>query len=272
MSQAATRSAKMRQVMREAYDGRGIAESYARNTELLKAEAFIFSHFRTELENKTILDVGVGTGRTIPVLSALTTDYTGIDYSESMLSRCRESYSGVKLFLCDARRMDLFRDESFDVALASWNVLDDSDHTDRLMIMGEVYRVLRPNGIFIFSSHNRDYKTRSAYRFRGFVSAQNPFELVKWNAIRVKRYVTGILKHLDRGRNEVENDAYAIVNDPSHNYGLLTYYIRKEAQVEQLEGIGFSDVQLVDGSGSFIRIDEQCSDGWIYYICRKEEC
>jgi len=256
--------------MRDAYDGQGIAESYARNTELLKAEAFIFSHFRTELENKSILDVGVGTGRTIPVLTALTTDYTGIDYSESMLRCCREKYSGVKLFLCDARRMDLFSDESFDVAIASWNVLDDSDHTDRLTILGEVHRVLRPNGTFIFSSHNRDYKSRSAYRFRGFVNAQNPVELIKSNAIRVKRYVTGIFNHLDRGRNEVENANYAIVNDPSHNYGLLTYYIRKEAQVEQLEGIGFSDVQLVNGSGSFIRLDEPCGDGWIYYICRKE--
>src|SRR5262249_32732985 len=128
MGQAATRSAKMRQVMRDAYDGQGIAESYARNTELLNAEAFIFSHFRNELENKSILDVGVGTGRIIPCLTALTDDYTGIDYSESMLRFCREKYASVKLFQCDARTMDLFRDDSFDVVIASWNVLDDSDH------------------------------------------------------------------------------------------------------------------------------------------------
>src|SRR5262249_29244714 len=120
MSQAATRSAKMRQVMRDAYDGQGIAESYARNTELLNAEAFIFDHFRNELENKSILDVGVGTGRIIPCLTTLTNDYTGIDYSESMLRFCREKYTEAKLFQCDARTM-VFHDNSFDVAIASWN-------------------------------------------------------------------------------------------------------------------------------------------------------
>jgi len=270
MANAATRSAKMRQVMRDAYDGQGIAESYARNNELLNAEDFIFSYFRNELDNKSILDVGVGTGRTIPCLTSLTSHYTGIDYSESMLRCCREKYAEVKLFQCDARTMDQFCDESFDVAIASWNVLDDSDHNDRLKILGEVHRVLRPKGMFIFSSHNRDSKTRSAYRFRGFVKAPNPVDLIKFNAIRVKRYVTGILHHWDRGRGETQNPKYAIINDSSHNYRLLTYYIRKEAQIEQLESIGFSDVQLVDESGSFIRLDEQCSDGWIYYICRKE--
>jgi SAM-dependent methyltransferase len=269
MRRGATKLARMSEAIRDAYNGQGIPESYARNTELLKAEAFIFTHVRDEIEGKSILDIGVGAGRTVPYLTALSNDYTGIDYSENMLRYCRIRHAGVKLLLCDARKMDLFQAETFDVVVATWNVIDDSDHADRLRILNEVRRVLRPCGLFIFSAHNRDYQNRSAYRFRGFVSGTGPGQLIKGNVVGVKRYFTGILNHLDRKRSEIQNGEYAIINDPSHNFQLLTYYIKKENQVAQLERIGFSDVKVVDQTGSFISPQQECRDGWIYYVCRK---
>jgi SAM-dependent methyltransferase len=265
----ATSLARMSEAIRDSYNSDGIPESYGRNTELFKAEAFIISYVGKEIENKAILDIGVGAGRTVPYLTALTNDYTGIDYSPRMLRYCRSRHMGVKLLQCDARKMDPFQDEAFDVVVATWNAIDDSDHSDRLKILNEVRRVLRPRGLFIFSSHNRDFQIRSAYRFRGFVSAPDPIQLLKRNAIRVKRYVTGILNHLDLKRIEIRRREYAFLNDPSHNFRLLTYYIKKESQIEQLETIGFSDIEMVDESGSFLRPDQECRDGWIYYVCRK---
>ena len=259
----------MSEVIRDSYNGLGIPESYGRNIDLFKAEAFILSYVGKEIENKAVLDIGVGAGRTVPYLTALTNNYTGIDYSPGMLRYCRSKHTGVRLLQCDARKMDPFQDEAFDVVIATWNAIDDSDHNDRLKILKEVRRVLRPRSLFIFSAHNRDSQTRSAYRFRGFVSAPDPVQSIKSNAIRVKRYVTGILNHLDLKRREVHNREYALINDPSHNFRLLTYYINKESQVEQLERIGFSDIEMVDASGAFISPGQVCRDGWIYYVCRK---
>jgi SAM-dependent methyltransferase len=259
----------MSEAIKRAYDAPGGPESYARNTTLLKAEEFILSYFSAEIRDKAILDIGVGAGRTVPYLNSLSKDYTGIDYSENMLQHCKLNYGSAKLLLCDARNMDIFEDGVFEVVLCSWNMLDDADHEGRLRTLREIHRVLKWNGLLIFSAHNLDFKIRSAFTFRGFASVADPLKSLKENAVRIKRYLAGIRNHLHNKRGEVHASEYSIVNDPSHNFSLLTYYIKKEHQVRQLERIGFFETQMVDEKGSFISSDEDCRDGWIYYICRK---
>jgi ubiquinone/menaquinone biosynthesis C-methylase UbiE len=259
----------MSEAIKRAYDAPGGPESYAKNTALFQAEEFILAYLGDEIKDKAILDIGVGSGRTVPYLRELSRNYTGIDYSENMLNYCRLQYSDTRLLLCDARNMEVFEDRAFDVVFSSWNMIDDGNHEDRNRILKEVHRVLRQNGLFIFSSHNLDFKRRSAYQFRGLVSAENPVEWMKRNAVRIKRYFTGIRNHLRVQRNEVHEKEYSIINDASHSFSLLTYYIKKEHQVKQLEAIGFSKIEMVNERGSLITVDEACRDGWIYYIGRK---
>lgn len=263
------KTAYLQEVIKTEYDAPGVPESYARNTKLSRAEEFILSYLSDEIKDKAILDIGVGAGRTVPYLTAHTEDYTGIDYSENMLKSCRAKYRNAKLLLCDARNMVTFGDGTFDTVFSCFNAIDDADHEDRNRILAEVHRVLKKNGVFVFSTHNLDSTRRSAYRFRGFVPAQNPIELIKKNSVRIKRYFTGIFNHLRNKRNEVQEEHFSIINDPSHNFSLMTYYIKKENQISQLEGAGFSEVEMVDEKGSFISTSQDCRDGWIYYICRK---
>ena len=58
---------------------------------------------REEIRKKPILDVGVGTGRTIPLLSPLTADYRALDYLPAMVEASRRRYPGVRIDLGDAR-------------------------------------------------------------------------------------------------------------------------------------------------------------------------
>ena len=64
---------------------------------------------------RTVLDVGVGTGRFAKPLSALGFEVTGMDVSRRMLLKAREKGLG-RLLLGDAYRMP-FRDKSFDAAI-----------------------------------------------------------------------------------------------------------------------------------------------------------
>jgi ubiquinone/menaquinone biosynthesis C-methylase UbiE len=245
---------------KEYYDTPGVAEAYAKGTDLTKAEQFILSYLYEEIKDKAILDIGVGAGRTTPHLTSVSKNYTGIDYSETMLTLCKAKHRETHLLLCDVRKMDIFGKESFDVAYCVLDGLDDVDHEDRMRVLREIHRVLRNTGLFIFSAHNLEAKRRSPYDVRG---------LVRHHRFRFKRYGLGIMNHLKNKRHERHEEQYSIVNDQTNDFRLLTYYIKKEHQISQLEDVGFSCVEMVSLDGSFIDLNEPCEDHWIYYIARK---
>lgn len=256
------------QLNKRYYDTPGVPESYARRTMLQHAERVILDYLENVIRDKPILEIGVGQGRTTPYLRALSDRYVGIDYSENMLKPCKRRFADASLLLCDGRRLS-FETESFSCVYFCWNAIDDVDHRDRIAMLGEIYRVLKRGGVFFFSAHNLDSKLRSAFRFRGFVSASHPAELIAANGRRIIRYAAGIRNRLRMRRFERHEDGYSILNDQAHDYGLLTYYVRKQKQVEQLMKAGYSSVEIVTMDGSFISREERCEDDWIYYIARK---
>ncbi len=258
----------MYKINKDHYAEPGVAQGYAKRTSLFKGEEVIISYLYQEMRDKFILDIGVGPGRTTPYLSALSQHYVGIDYSENMLRPCQARYPEAHLLLCDAKHL-CFKDKGFDVVYFCWNAIDDADHEDRLRMLHEIHRVLRNNGIFFFSAHNLESKLRSAYRFRGFVFSPNPVKLVKENVIRVASYGLGILNHLKMRKHERHERHYSILNDRSHNYRLLTYYISRKKQVRQLEQAGFCQIEMVRMDGSFVDLSEPCEDDWIYYLARR---
>ena len=78
------------------------AEDYEarRNNPTWHAESEIFNEIKKRIATKynnsmKVLDVGVGTGRWIPVLHDVTSEYIGTDISENMLSQAK-----LKLDLC----------------------------------------------------------------------------------------------------------------------------------------------------------------------------
>ena len=141
-------------VNRELYASARVVDHYARNETLSESESKILARHDAAVRRAELLDIGVGGGRTLPYLRARAVRYTGIDVSQPMIDRCRERFPDAVLLRCDVRDLSPFADDSFDVAYAIFNGLDELQPDDRLRALGEIRRVLRPGGLFLFSSHN----------------------------------------------------------------------------------------------------------------------
>jgi SAM-dependent methyltransferase len=101
-----------------------------------------------------ILDLGCGAGRTTVGLESRGYDVEAIDLSQDLVEEAQQRVTRSRVHLMDARHL-AFSDNSFDAALFSFNGLDCVYPTaERLRVLAEVHRVLRPGGIFYYSGHN----------------------------------------------------------------------------------------------------------------------
>jgi ubiquinone/menaquinone biosynthesis C-methylase UbiE len=101
-----------------------------------------------------VLELGVGTGLSFPHYPPVE-ELVGVEPSGPMLRRAREraTATGRDVTLVQASAEELpFEDESFDtvVAIAVLCTVDDLGRA-----LGEIRRVLRPGGQFVFSEHVR---------------------------------------------------------------------------------------------------------------------
>ena len=98
--------------------------------------------------NTKVLDLCCGAGQTTAILSQYSSDVTGLDISPVALTRAASRVPHAKLIEAQAQDMPLL-DNSFDlihtsVALHEMNLLELES------IFKEVYRILKPGGIFTF--------------------------------------------------------------------------------------------------------------------------
>jgi ubiquinone/menaquinone biosynthesis C-methylase UbiE len=130
-----------------------VASHYAALNYLTPCEQLLF---RTYLEpGLTVLDLGVGGGRTTSYLSRVASRYVGVDYSEAMIQVCKKRFPDLDFVLADASDLSAFADASMDAIVFSFNGLDYVVPDEkRLRCLRECRRVLRPEGVFVFSSHN----------------------------------------------------------------------------------------------------------------------
>lgn len=96
----------------------------------------------------SILDIGVGTGKSLETFQAVRSfsRAVGCDFSEGMLRVARQKVGGAVLAGADMHRLP-FRDGSFDLVISSF-VLRSVQHMDSFL--GEVKRILTPRGKFAF--------------------------------------------------------------------------------------------------------------------------
>jgi len=106
-----------------------------------------------DVSGKRILDAGCGEGRFARMLAARGAHVSAIDLSQRMiqLAEAEEAKTLLGIEYAEMSMTDLtaFADESFDAAVAYLSILDVDDFE---VALGEVARVLKPDGRFVFST------------------------------------------------------------------------------------------------------------------------
>lgn len=244
---------------REVYEKKDVVDYYTMNFYLDKPELSILYMLKDRLKNMSMLDIGVGGGRTTHYFAPLVGDYTGIDYAENMVEACRRQFPGRRFQVCDVRNMEMFGNGAFDLALFSMNGLDSISHEDRDTALMEIKRVLRPGGMFFFSAHN----LRFIYEMNAKKFSTEPHQLFNFGY----RYLLLIFNGMSIRR--LARVDHAMVKDGAHRGRLSLYYIKPEEQVRQLQEAGFKNITVLSiKDGLEIRRPlESVTDQWLGYLC-----
>jgi SAM-dependent methyltransferase len=117
---------------------------------------FLKREQKVQIEGKSIIDLGCGTGRNSNYLAELGATVTGIEISQTALKLAHERNPGTVTYLHHSMGEVLpFADASFDIALdvTSSNSLTEAE---REIYIKELHRVLKPGAFFFFKGLCKD--------------------------------------------------------------------------------------------------------------------
>jgi SAM-dependent methyltransferase len=237
-------------------------------------EAAAVAWLADEVRGQPILDVGVGGGRTVPLLRALSDDYTAIDYLPEMVDLCRRNHPGVRVLQMDARVMARLADHTFTLVMFSFNGIDAVDYPGRLAILREFARVLRPGGVVLFSTHNRQgpsYRENLSRFVRLPQLSANPIAVAVDTARVVRNLPLATFNYLRHSRLNREGDGYAVRVCAAHTFGIVIVYTELAAQTRVLAELGLhTDVVFGNVDGEPLREGQHLDDvAWFHIIARK---
>ncbi len=244
-----------------------------RNTGFIPGERAAFDAVRARLDGKPILELGVGTGRTIAFTRPLAAEYLALDYLPAMVETCRSAHPDVHVELGDARTLDGLADDHYGLVTFAFNGIDAVSHRDRPLVLEAVRRVLAPGGIFFFSTLNLDGpETRERPWQVPLEPSWNPF-VFGLRAAKAGRYLAINLANWARLQRMVERGpGYAVAPLAAHDFGILAHYTTLARQLDELDQHGFSVDLITASSGPRERLergDPTGDVGFFHLVCTK---
>jgi SAM-dependent methyltransferase len=241
----------------KAYSDPAVVSLYAKMEKLQPCEELIFQ--RWIRLGATVLDLGVGGGRTAGPLSKIAGRYIGIDYSQAMVEACRARYPQLEFRCGDATDLSQFQDGLFDAVVFSFNGIDYiRDDEGRAKCLSEVARVLKPGGVFVASSHNA--RVIGVWpQLQTARGARIPWRII-YSLYASTRLAARSLSHAAFWYGS------GYVLDPLHG-GLATYTSTPRTFTPQIEAASLEVVDIV--GGRYPEVQALSLTPWHYYACRK---
>ena len=212
----------------------------------------IQKHFKPK---STILDIGCGTGRTTIHLHKLGYQVNGIDIVPLMIKNAKVIAKfkklNIKYEIGDATDLK-YKNSSFDNALFSFNGWTQiPGKNNRLKALKEIYRVLKYDGHFIFTSHIR--------KMKGFT--------IYWTKQWIKYY---ILRPLGFNIREVEYGEYFFDIESTNKSSIHKQYIHMPSLrnvKKQITKVGFNLVYIA--RSDVISCKKTGEAPPMFYVCKK---
>ena len=267
----------------EFYDDRAIAEKFGETLGWIdRGEQTAVLAVAPFVRGKRILDLGVGSGRTVGRISLLSDSYIGVDYAAEMVSAAQQKFPWADIRWGDAGDLSSFPDHDFDFVLFSFNGIGSLDDEGRTSALTEIRRVLDQGGFFVFSIHNKD----------GPSYGERPFQLSRpgerWDrsppaaARFVWRNATDPTRIVRRYRNWVAAKPMAIEGAGSGmsalyhgDFVLLNSFLTIERLRVELKENGFEVIDIYNsGNGDIRPIPPETTwtdTDWFHVVARTPE-
>lgn len=277
-----------------------VVAEYASFDFLLDPERILLEELRPTLGQASMLDIGVGAGRTTIHFAKLTREYVGVDSSAEMIRACEKRFhtrtdGRVSFLQADVRFLDALASNSFDVVLFSFNGLDIvGDHEDRLQALREIHRVCKGGAVYCFSSHNMGY-VPIAFSIRASLRRLFAAPAVRQHKRVLLRHPRMVFESIARplrwrrlndSHRTLQGKGHAIIveerpryefsrkfyTSPDERIRVRMYYIDPREQIRQLEQAGFAGVRVFSKTGVDVtdRVQDGLTDWWLYYMCVKQ--
>lgn len=263
------------------YNASDVVSYYASMSFISPCEEMLFTRYIRA--GASVLDMGVGGGRTTAYVAAMAAHYVGVDYAEEMIRICQSKFPHLEFRHADASDLSCFPASSFDVVLMPFNGIDYLSSDGRLRCLQECLRVLKTRGTFIFSSHNprailvratwsnervQEVADRIFFGHKTLSRITSSF-LTVGAALRASMRATwASLRRSKRLINPAFWRGEGYFNDPAHG-GLTTHVSIPKCVVAEVEKYGFRPVEMQPGD--YPAASHELFTKWYYYVFLKPE-
>ena len=229
-------------------------------------ERDLVGRLTAEAAGGPLLDIGVGAGRTIPLLALQSDAYVAVDFLPEMVALARSRHPGVRVEQADARDLGAFADSSFAAVFFSFNGIDGLAHEDREAVHRAALRVLRPGGAYLFSTHNLDY----------VAAGLPPWHPLSWDVHNGPRALLSCMYRMPRRARSYRRlapltqrgEGWAVLVGSGYDFSVLWHHLTAAEAAGELSRSGFAEpVEIFGDDGRALAAGAAASSApWLYVL------